>query len=69
MSITSDNLAALSGYPLIAPGSVDNQNIQKLRTFSLGQQRRVFSSISFDSAASGAVVRSTKRVFNTVQIP
>lgn len=70
MSIISDNIAALTAYPLVASGSVDNINIQKLRAFSAPTQPiKSFVFNLFESTLQTVVVRGPSRIFVSAQIP
>ncbi len=68
MTIVQDNIDRLTAFPLDAVGSVAADNIEKLRTFSVTDIRRVFTSVFF-SSYTPTIIRSARREFPTVLIP
>lgn len=70
-SVTATNLASLAAYPL-TPGSysVDNDNIQKLRTFRVSDVRRWWTVVNQELNDSTFTERSytNRRWYSSVTI-
>jgi len=65
VSAVSDNLESLRAYPLTAPGSTAQDNVTKLRIFSIGSVRRVFVNATL---VNGLQSRSKPRTFANATI-